>query len=83
MTKTRHLFKRWTDLNLTEKANVCTKTRVLFEYLTKHPNQMVSYEAINNMGLNHLYKFHVNDYNFTHNNTEIMTLEDGVILIQK
>ena len=59
----KHIFYRWSLLTEEEKKDNIEKTRILFDFLTKNPNKKVSFEQMNNIGLNHLYKFNVDDFN--------------------
>ena len=59
----KHIFYRWSLLTEEEKKDNIEKTRILFDFLTKNPNKKVTFEQMNNIGLNHLYKFNVDDFN--------------------
>lgn len=59
----KHIFYRWSFLTEEEKKDNIEKTRILFDFLTKNPNKKVTFEQMNNIGLNHLYKFNVDDFN--------------------
>lgn len=59
----KHIFYRWSLLTEGEKKDNIEKTRILFDFLTKNPNKKVTFEQMNNIGLNHLYKFNVDDFN--------------------
>ena len=59
----KHIFYRWFLLTEEEKKDNIEKTRILFDFLTKNPNKKVTFEQMNNIGLNHLYKFNVDDFN--------------------
>ena len=59
----KHIFYRWFLLTEEEKKDNIEKTKILFDFLTKNPNKKVTFEQMNNIGLNHLYKFNVDDFN--------------------
>lgn len=59
----KHIFYRWSLLTEEEKKDNIEKTRILFDFLTKNPNKKVTFEQINKIGLSHLYKFNVDDFN--------------------
>lgn len=59
----RHIFYRWSLLTEEEKKDNIEKTKILFDFLTKNPNKKVTFEQMNNIGLHHLYKFNVDDFN--------------------
>lgn len=59
----KHIFYRWSALTEEEKKDNLVKTRILFSFCENNPNTTVTYEQMHKIGLKHLYKFLVDDYN--------------------
>lgn len=79
-TKTGHSFYKWNALTPEERLDNCRKTNMLFSYLMEHKGQLVTYEQMNKMGLNHLYAFKVNDWNIVRPSTPITITDEGVVI---
>lgn len=76
----RHLFKRWDELTKDEKEKNSILSRTAVEWMVKNPGKLLSYKEMNKCGLLHFYKWHVNDYNATHQWTKMNIKEDGVVI---
>lgn len=76
----RHVFKRWNDLTNEEKEKNSILSRAAIEWMVKNPGKLLSYNEMNNCGLLHFYKWHVNDYNATHQWTKMKIKEDGIVI---
>ncbi len=76
----RHVFKRWNDLTNEEKERNSILSRAAIEWMVKNPGKLLSYNEMNKCGLLHFYKWHVNDYNATHQWTKMKIKEDGIVI---
>jgi hypothetical protein len=56
---------------------------ILVDYLTSHPNHMVTYEEMNKIGLNHLYKFQIDNWNDRNPHLQITVTEKGAVFEKK
>lgn len=72
----KHIFYRWNLLTEEEKKDIIRKTKILFDFCEKNPSKKVTFEQMNKIGLNHLYKFLVDDYN-SESNHELEVDEIG------
>lgn len=75
------LFYKWNDLTLEEKNKNILLTNTAFRWCEEHPGQLLTFETLNKNGLNHVYRFKLDDYNFTHQWTQIKVENDGLRLI--
>lgn len=76
----RHLFKKWNELTTDEKERQTILSRAAVEWMVKNPGKLLSYKEMNKCGLLHFYKWHVNDYNATHQWTKMNVKENGIII---
>lgn len=76
----RHIFKRWNELTTEEKERNTMLSRVAVEYMVKNPGKLLSYKEMNKCGLLHFYKWHVDDYNATHQWSKMNVKEDGIVI---
>lgn len=58
-----HIYYRWSLLTEEEKKDNIEKTGILFDFCEQNPNKTVTLKQMNNIGLKHLYKFLVDEYN--------------------
>lgn len=79
-TKNGHKFYRWQDLTNDEKQKVCILTREAISWMVQNPGVVLTYESMNKTGLDHVYRFHIDDYNFTHQWSQIKVLENGLVI---
>lgn len=59
----KHIFYRWASLSEEDKKDNLLKTQALFDFCENNPNVTVTYDQMNKVGINHLYKFLVDEYN--------------------
>lgn len=76
----RHIFKRWNGLTTEEKERNTMLSRVAVEWMVKNPEKLLSYKEMNKCGLLHFYKWHVDDYNATHQWSKMNVKEDGIVI---
>ena len=76
----RHIFKRWNELTTEEKERNTMLSRVAVEWMVKNPEKLLSYKEMNKCGLLHFYKWHVEDYNATHQWTKMNIKDDGIAI---
>lgn len=76
----RHIFKRWDELTTEEKERNTMLSRVAVEWMVKNPGKLLSYKEMNKCGLLHFYKWHVEDYNATHQWTKMHIKDDGIAI---
>lgn len=58
-----HTFTQWSKLTEDEKAHNVALTNYAFNYCTKNPGVLLSYDEMNNAGLNHIYSFFIKEFN--------------------
>lgn len=78
-----HRFFAWKDLKDKEKEENFQKTTTLIDFLTENPNTMVTYTQMNNIGLNHLYKFQIEEWNDNNPHRQITVTEQGAVFEKK
>ena len=78
-----HRFFAWKDLKDKEKEDNFQKTTTLIDFLTENPNTMVTYTQMNNIGLNHLYKFQIEEWNDNNPHRQITVTEQGAVFEKK
>lgn len=78
-----HRFFAWSDLKDKEKEDNFQKTTTLIDFLTENPNTMVTYTQMNNIGLNHLYKFQIEEWNDNNPHRQITVTEQGAVFEKK
>jgi hypothetical protein len=78
-----HRFFAWKDLKDKEKEDNFQKTTTLIDFLTENPNTMVTYTQMNNIGLNHLYKFQIDEWNDNNPHRQITVTEQGAVFEKK
>ena len=76
----RHIFKKWNELTTEEKERNTMLSRAAVEWMVKNPGKLLSYRAMNKCGLLHFYKWHVDDYNATHQWSKMNVKEDGIVI---
>lgn len=78
-----HRFFAWNDLKDKEKEDNFQNTTTLIDFLTENPNTMVTYTQMNNIGLNHLYKFQIEEWNDNNPHRQITVTEQGAVFEKK
>lgn len=68
-------FYPWNSLTTKEQNENILLTGILFQYCIDHPNKEITFEQMNRIGLSHLYRFFVDDYN-SKNKDKKLTLTD-------
>lgn len=58
-----HTFTQWSLLSDREKKINRELTWYAFDYCIKNPNVLLSYEEMNNVGLDHIYSFFIKEFN--------------------
>lgn len=58
-----HTFTQWSKLTEEEKEQNVALTNYAFNYVTKNPGVLLSYEEMNNAGLTHIYSFFIREFN--------------------
>lgn len=76
----RHVFKRWNDLTTEEKERNSILSKAAVEWMKKNPGKLLTYSEMNQCGLLHFYKWHIDDYNATHQWTKMEVKEDGIVI---
>ena len=68
---------RWSDLTPEERSIVAKKTRLLIGYMNEHRGEMVPWNLVNEL-VEHVYKFFLDDYNCTHQWTQVKFNDNGI-----
>ncbi len=76
-----HCFKKWSALSQEEKQRNTILTNAAIEWMRKNPGSLLTYSEMNSTGLLHVYSFKLNDYNATHQWTQIKVENDGLRLV--
>lgn len=76
----RHVFKRWAELTEEERTRNNVLSRAATTWMVEHPGITLTYKTMNHCGLNHFYRWYVEDYNATHQWTKMFIEENGIVV---
>lgn len=76
----RHVFKRWSELTEEERTRNNILSRAAVEWMKKNPGVMLTYRKMNECGLKHFYRWHVDEFNYTHQWSRMVIEKDGIVI---
>ena len=74
-----NMFYPWTQLTKREQDINNRLTGIIFQFCREHPNTEVTFEQMNRVGLTHLYRFWVDEYNRKFTDKPLTLTENGLI----
>lgn len=77
-----HQFIKWNDLSPEERAENTRLSRIVVKYCLEHIGSIVTYNQINKMGLNHFYRWFIDDYNAVHQWTKLVNTDLGIVMVK-